>query len=144
MIQIPSSAEIRRAAERRREEFARVMAEIFQESQALSRRSRQPEGLRIANERRRAQAIARREAAGLPTTRTPGGRFTRARLTPEARVARRRELLTRNTAFRAISDVISRDVSETVPRTRRTRVVESQNYPGVKEYYISVSNNSQI
>ena len=75
--------------------------------------NRYPPALRAANERRRAEAQARRENATL----TPSGRVSRARLTPEQRVARRREIMRRNALFRGpLGDIVSTDVEETQAR----------------------------
>ena len=50
-----------------------------------------PSGFRLYNERRRAEAEARRLEANEPVGRTPSGRISRARFTPEERSARRAE-----------------------------------------------------
>jgi hypothetical protein len=70
---------------------------------------RYPPALRAANERRRAEAQARRENATL----TPSGRVSRARLSPEQRAAWRREVLRRNNVIRyLIRDIVANDIDE--------------------------------
>jgi hypothetical protein len=74
---------------------------------------RYPPALRAANERRRAEAQARRENATLK----PSGRVSRARLTPEQRVAGRREIMRRSALYRGpLGDMVSTDVEETHAR----------------------------
>ena len=182
-IRIPTPAEIRQAAASRREAFEVLRGNVFEEQRSIvwggplnlriaprptpaenppaaNPRRQQPEALRLANERRRAEAIARRAASGLPVTRTPTGRISRARLTPEARSANRRAVLERNNFVRRnpVADIISLDVDEAQParvftteerQARRERAVERRTtriartaqparYPGVKEFYIEI------
>ena len=150
VINVPTPAEIRQAAARRQENLAREMVAAQLESgfvfpvrapvvlppapEVTRPRRVQPEALRLANERRRAVAIAKREYNGLSVARTAKGRFSNARLTPEARAAVRRSNLNNARFVRPLAGLISLDVSEPrAPRTRIVKTVSPTRFPGVSE-----------
>ena len=136
-IYVPSPAEVRRATEIRRENFPRILEEIFREAP----KPRVPStAQRMAVQRRLAQTIARRQELGLPITRTPSGRFSRSTKTPEERTAIRRQNLRSGRLGSQIRDIMSTDISE--PRAARTkidRVVNPPKFPGARDYYVTVS-----
>jgi DNA-binding MarR family transcriptional regulator len=98
--------------------------------------------LRIPNRypRRRSEAQARR---GNNVTLTPSGRVSRARLTPEQRADRRREVLRRNIMLRyPIRDILPTDVGESSTRplltpeergTRKRQAVGTKKISAVRD-----------
>lgn len=128
-IYVPSVREFRRP---------RPLDEILQETYTMARQDRTilrnsglrtvppnprySPALRAANERRRAQAEARRLASNQPVARTPSGRISRAKYTPEERKARRAAALERRR--NPIADLISFDIEES--RLRPTLAPEER------------------
>ena len=136
-IAIPSTADVRRAAEIRRENFPRIQEEIFREA---PKPRVQSTAQRMAVQRRLAQPIPRRQELGLPITRPPSGRFNRATKTPEQRTATRRQNLRSGRLGSPIRDILSTDIGE--PRASRTkidRVIIPEKFPCVREYIVNVT-----
>jgi rRNA maturation protein Nop10 len=113
-VQVPSVSDLLPTAAYYRNLYQNTITVVLCESATTSRiPSRYSPALRAANERRRVEALARRQLGA----HTPSDRRSRARFTPEERPARRREVLRRNVANRNLrSDILVTDVNHTSSR----------------------------